>query len=157
MGCGRGGVQLARPEAAVHGLSRRDLLRIGGLGAFGLGLADWNRLRAEPSKAEASPAFGKTKSCILVLLFGFPPRHETFDPRLLAPVEVQGEMKAISTADPGVEIGEGLPLTAGVMDRMTNVRSMNHPYALHGVAYALTGMPTDMPEIVRARPHSQDR
>lgn len=133
------------------GFSRRDLLQIGGLGAFGLGLSDWNRLRAESSDAAASPSFGRARSCILVFLFGSPPQHETFDPKPLAPVEVQGEMKAISTAVPGVEICERLPLIAGVADRMTIVRSMTHPYPLHGVAYALTGMPTYTPEI-EARP-----
>jgi hypothetical protein len=138
---------LGSNKRLCDGLSRRDLLHIGGLGAFGLGLADWNRLRAEPSEAAASPAFGKAKSCVLVFLFGSPPQHETFDPKPLAPVEVQGEMKAIATNVPGLEICEGLPLMAGVMDRMTIVRSMTHPYAVHGVAYALTGMPTYTPEI----------
>ena len=138
---------LGSNKQLCDGLSRRDLLHIGGLGAFGLGLADWNRLRAEQSEVSASPAFGKAKSCILVFLFGSPPQHETFDPKPLAPVEVQGEMKAISTTVPGLDICERLPLLAGVMDRMTIVRSMTHPYALHGVAYALTGMPTYTPEI----------
>ena len=138
---------LGSNKRLCDGLSRRDLLHIGGLGAFGLGLADWNRLRAEQIEGEASPAFGKAKSCILVFLFGSPPQHETFDPKPKAPVEVQGEMKAISTNVPGLDICERLPLMAGVMDRMTIVRSMTHQYPLHGVAYALTGMPTYTPAI----------
>ncbi|MDB5337636.1 MAG: hypothetical protein JWN70_3255 [Planctomycetaceae bacterium] len=138
---------LGSNKQLCDGLSRRDLLHIGGLGAFGLSLADWNRLQAAQTEGEASPAFGKAKSCILVFLFGSPPQHETFDPKPNAPVEVQGEMKAISTNVPGLDICERLPQMAGVMDRMTIVRSMTHPYPLHGVAYALTGMPTYTPEI----------
>ncbi len=138
---------LGSDKRLCDGLSRRDLLHLGGLGAFGLSLADWNRLQAAQTDGERSPAFGKAKSCIMVFLFGSPPQHETFDPKPLAPVEVQGEMKAISTNVPGVDFCERLPLLAGVMDRMTIVRSMTHPYALHGVAYALTGMPTYTPEI----------
>lgn len=138
---------LGSNKKLCDGLSRRDLLQLGGLGAFGLGLADFNRLQAVQTEGERSPAFGKAKSCILVFLFGSPPQHETFDPKPLAPVEVQGEMKAISTNVPGLDICERLPLMAGVMDRMTIVRSMTHPYPVHGVAYALTGMPTYTPEI----------
>lgn len=138
---------LGSNKRLCDGLSRRDLLHIGGLGAFGLGLADWNRLRAAQVEGETSPAFGKAKSCILVFLFGSPPQHETFDPKPKAPVEVQGEMKAISTNVPGLDICEGLPQLASVMDRMTIVRSMTHQYPLHGVAYALTGMPTYTPAI----------
>ena len=138
---------LGSNKQLCDGLSRRDLLHVGGLGAFGLSLADWNRLQATQTEGEASLSFGKAKSCVLVFLFGSPPQHETFDPKPNAPVEIQGEMKAISTNVPGLDICERLPQLAGVMDRLTIVRSMTHPYALHGVAYALTGMPTYTPEI----------
>lgn len=138
---------LGSNKRLCDGLSRRDLLHLGGLGAFGLSLSDWNRLQAAQVDSERSRAFGQAKSCIMVFLFGSPPQHETFDPKPLAPVEVQGEMKAISTNVPGLDICERLPLMASVMDRMTIVRSMTHPYPLHGVAYALTGMPTYTPEI----------
>ena len=126
-----------------NGLNRRDLLQIGGLGALGLGLSDWFRLRqvqARPTGAGAS--FGKAKSCILLYLYGAHPQHETFDPKTEAPVEVQGEMKGISTSVPSVIFGEGLPRTAKIMDRVTVVRSMTHPYPLHCFSYAVTGIPT---------------
>lgn len=147
---------LGTPKVLCDGLTRRDLLHVGGLGMFGLGLADWFRLR-EAQAAEASPpaTFGKAKACILVYLFGAHPQHETFDPKPDAPVEIQGELKAISTSIPGVQIGEGLPKLARVMDRLTVVRSMVHPYPLHGVAYALTGMPTYTPAI-EARPRAKE-
>ncbi len=138
------------------GLTRRDLLHVGGLGMFGLGLADWFRLREAQGAESAAPAtFGKAKACILVYLFGAPPQHETFDPKPDAPAEIQGGMKSTATCLPGVQIGEGLPQTARVMDRLTVVRSMTHPYPLHGVAYALTGMPTYTPAI-EARPRANE-
>src|SRR6185503_8071436 len=34
------------------------------------------------------------------------------------------------------------PQMAKVMDRTTVLRSMTHPYPIHGVAFALTGVPT---------------
>lgn len=139
---------LGSNKRLCDGLSRRDLLHLGGLGAFGLGLSDWERLRAvQAAEVPETATFGRAKSCIMVFLFGSPPQHETFDPKPLAPVEVQGEMKAIASNVPGLDICERLPLLAGVMDKTTVVRSMTHPYALHGVAYALTGMPTYTPAI----------
>ena len=79
--------------------------------------------------------------------FGSPAQHETFDPKPDALPEVRGEMDPIATAVSDVKICEGLPRTAKVIDRVTVVRSMTHPYPLHGVAYALTGMPTYSAEI----------
>jgi hypothetical protein len=42
---------------------------------------------------------------------------------------------------PGVRIGEHLPRIARIMDRLTVVRSLTHPYPLHGTVYATTGIP----------------
>ena len=36
---------------------------------------------------------------------------------------------------------------ARIMDRVTVVRSVHHPYPVHGVAYAVTGMPTYSPSL----------
>ncbi|HVX64007.1 MAG TPA: DUF1501 domain-containing protein [Pirellulales bacterium] len=137
---------LGSQKTLCDGLSRRELLQVGGLGMFGLGLSDALRLQARATEA-GGPAFGKAKSCIMLFPFGSPPQHETFDPKPQAPVEVQGEMGAISTSAPGLEICEGLPQVSQIMDRVTVVRSMTHPYPVHGVAYALTGMPTYTPAI----------
>jgi hypothetical protein len=124
------------------GVSRRDLLHIGGLGLYGLSLAGAERMAAADATSDALlPGFGRAKSCILLYLFGAAPQHETFDPKPDAPVEVQGELREIATSLPGVAFGEGLPRTAQVADRLTIVRSMTHPFPLHCTAYVLTGMP----------------
>src|SRR5438132_2906920 len=59
-----------------------------------------------------------------------------------APVEIRGELRPIRSSLPGLEVCELFPHMARVMDRMTVVRSMTHPYPIHGVAYATTGIPT---------------
>lgn len=117
------------------GITRRDLLHIGGVGALGLGLD--GALRADVAGGRP-----QAKACIFVFLFGSPPQHETFDPKPLAPSEIQGEMGAIDTAVPGLQIGEGLPQIARIADRLTVVRSMTHDYPIHCCAYVMTGMPT---------------
>lgn len=135
------------------GLTRRDLLQIGGLGALGLTLGDALRLReAQAQAVSRASSFGKAKACILLFPYGSPPQHETFDPKPEAPENVRGEMKAIATVVPGLHICEGLPQIAQVMDRVTVVRSMTHPYPAHGVAYAVSGIPTYTPALETA-PH----
>jgi hypothetical protein len=130
------------PKRLCDGLTRRDLLQLGGLGAFGLGLGDFFRLRAGAAPAATPRSFGRAKSCILLFPYGSPPQHETFDPKPDAPAEVRGEMGPIDTCVPGLRICEGLPRVARVMDRVTVVRSMTHPYPLHCVAYVVSGIPT---------------
>jgi hypothetical protein len=139
---------LGSPRTLCDGQTRREFLRIGGLGALGLGLNDalrWQEASAELPRQHVS--FGTAKSCILLFPYGSPPQHETFDPKPDAPAEIQGEMKAIRTTVPGLWICERLPHVARVMDRVTVVRSMTHPYPEHGVAYAVSGIPTYTPEL----------
>ncbi|MGE3777735.1 MAG: DUF1501 domain-containing protein [Pirellulaceae bacterium] len=127
------------------GISRRELLRVGGLSALGWGLQEqWGvpSLANAVSSPSGRPSFGRAKACILLFLYGSPPQHETFDPKPEAPAEIQGEMKAIATPVPGLNVCERLPRTARLVDRTTVVRSLTHPYPLHGVAYAVSGLPT---------------
>jgi hypothetical protein len=138
---------LGSPKRLCDGIPRRDLLEIGGLSVLGLSLADAERLQAAQAAGPPARRFGKAKACILLFPFGSPPQHETFDPKPAAPREIQGEMGAAATRVPGIDICERLPQIAQVTDRMTIVRSMTHPYPVHGVAYALTGMPTYTPAI----------
>jgi hypothetical protein len=136
------------PRTLCDGLSRRDFLHIGGLGAFGFGLSDFFRIRealAAPSPRATSR--GRARACILLFPYGSPPQHETFDPKPDAPAEIQGEMKSIPTSVTGLRICEHLPRVARVMDRVTVVRSMTHPYPEHGVAYAVSGIPTYTPAL----------
>ena len=132
------------------GLTRRDWLHVGGLGFLGVGLDDFFRLQSTAA-AESSLArqrtFGRAKSCILLLPYGSPPQHETFDPKPDAPVEIQGETGAIPTSVPGVSIGEYLPRIAKILDRITVVRSMTHPYPVHCTAYVTSGIPDYSPAL----------
>ena len=130
------------PKRLCNGTTRRDLLQIGGLGAFGLALHNVpGSTNAAAESPEFGAKFGQAKSCILIYKYGSPPQHETFDPKPDAPVEIQGEMKAIPTNVSGIHIGDHLPRIAQIMDRLTVVRSLTHPFPLHGTVYATTGIP----------------
>jgi hypothetical protein len=136
---------MTRVPRHSHGPSRRQFLGAGALTPFALGLADALHLQA--GAASTSNNFGRAKACILLFPYGSPPQHEMFDPKPDAPAEIQGEMKSIATCIPGVRIGEGLPDVAPILDRLTIVRSVTHRYAEHGVAYAVSGIPTYTPEL----------
>src|SRR5437870_4953768 len=128
---------LGSPRSLCDGRTRREFLQAGALGAFGLGLADW--LRGQEARAAAAAprgSFGKAKACILLYLYGSPSQLETFDVKPDAPSGIRGDLGTIATAIPGFRMCELLPKTASVIDRATVVRSMTHPYPVHGVAYA---------------------
>ena len=65
-----------------------------------------------------------TKSVILVYLVGGPPHQDLFDLKPEAPAEVAGPWQPIHTNVSGVEIGELLPMMAGMMDKFTVIRSL---------------------------------
>jgi hypothetical protein len=146
---------LGSPKRLCNGFTRREMLRAGGLGLFGLGLADFLRLseaQADLSHAKVGKSFGRAKACILLYLYGSPSQIETFDMKPDAPAEIRGELKPIRSSMAGADVCELLPNLARVMDRTTVLRSLTHPYPIHGVAYALTGVPTiDIP--MELNPH----
>lgn len=132
---------LGSRKSFCSGVGRRDLLHIGAAGAFAPMLDDALRAEATPGVGQNGRA-ASAKSAIFLFLFGSPPQHETFDPKPEAPADVQGEMKAIDTTLPGLQIGEGLPQIAGIANRLTVVRTMTHPFPIHCCAYVMSGMPT---------------
>src|SRR3990172_6074336 len=133
---------LGSPKKLCSGLTRRDMLQVGALGLLGLELGDVLRLQqAEAATAAAGRGFGKAKSCILLYLYGSPSQLETVDMKPDAPLEIRGELNPISSTIPGLPVCELLPNMAKMMDRTSVVRSLTHPYPVHGVAYALTGVP----------------
>ncbi len=121
------------------GVSRRDIIRVGGLSALGLGLGDYFRLRR--AGAAGASRVGKAKSCILVWLDGGPSHLETFDPKPDAPKEVRGPLETIATNVEGIRVSECLEQTAGVMDKLAIIRSMTSPLGEHnfGTHYLMTG------------------
>ena len=136
---------LSSAKKLCDGFTRRDLLQVGGLSACGLGLGQFLGLEAvqaaESESTHLAPSFGKAKHCILLYLYGAHSQLETFDMKPNAPVEIRGTMKPISSVLPGLDVCEHLPHIAGMTDRITVVRSVTHPYPIHGVAFATTGIP----------------
>ena len=108
-----------------HGISRRDVLRAGCLGAVGLSLADLLRRPAQAAPDTAlDRTFGRAKNLLFLFLAGGPSQYETFDPKPDAPTGVRGIFQPIATNVNGVRICELLPRTARITDKLCIVRSM---------------------------------
>jgi hypothetical protein len=136
---------LGGAKRLCDGLTRRDLLHVGSLGLLGLatpglGAATATASASAPGAAGAVGRFGQAKACILLFLYGSPSQLETFDPKPGAPELIRGELGSIASNVPGLDLCERLPKLARVMDKVTVIRSVSHPFPVHGVAYATTGV-----------------
>jgi hypothetical protein len=108
-------------------ISRRDVMRLGLLGATGLVVGH----RAVP--ASQKPA--KAKSVIQIWMWGGPAHLDTFDPKPLAGNDYTGPLnKPIATNVDGIVIGELLPLLAQQADKYSIIRSMTHGVNAHETA-----------------------
>jgi hypothetical protein len=117
------------------GISRRELLRVGGLSALGLGLPTLleasTQTAGPPRGVISDPTFGRAKNVIYVWMQGGPPQHETFDPKPDAPLEIRGPFKPIQTNVPGIQFCELLPRIARIADKLAVVRSLHTNTDLH--------------------------
>ncbi|HKI41820.1 MAG TPA: DUF1501 domain-containing protein [Mycobacterium sp.] len=129
------------PVPGGRGLTRRELLRVGGLSALGLTAGDLARLRAGADPGRESK--DRPASCVFIFLFGGPSHIDLWDMKPEAPLEIRGEFKPIDTAVPGIQLCEHLPLLAQRMDKFCLLRSMTHSMPVHGPACSeiYTGRP----------------
>src|SRR6188768_617189 len=129
-----------------HLLRRRDVLRAGSLGLFGLGMNDLLRGRTIAAEGQQQAAvrpasFGRAKSCILLFMWGGPAHQDTWDLKPGAPREIRGEFHPIATATPGIQICEYFPKLAQRTDKLAIIRSMTHTNVDHTTSthFLLTG------------------
>lgn len=114
------------------GSTRRDLMKIGSLGLFGMTLQDVLRLQDRanaaiaPSRYEGSTGFGSAKSVIVLFLQGGPSHIDIWDPKPDAPSNVRGEFKPIKSKVPGIQLSETMPMLAETVDKCTLIRSMSY-------------------------------
>ena len=120
------------------GVSRRDLLRLGTAGLFGLTLPRLLKLQAQTASGGGSP---RDVSLIFLFLHGGLSTIDTWDLKPEAPQEFRGEFRPIATNVTGIQITEHLPRTARQMDKFSLIRSFRHHNSDHGPGdhYMLTG------------------
>lgn len=114
--------------STCDGFSRREFLRLGGAGLFGLSLGDILRLQAgsvAPDTATKT-GWGNAKSVILLFLQGGPSHIDIWDPKPDAASNIRGEFKPIKSNVPGIWLSETMPQLAQQMDKATLIRSLSY-------------------------------
>lgn len=119
------------------GVTRRDFLQAGTLGAAGLSLAHLQQLDARAAETGAAPG-NSNRSVIMIFNLGAPSQLDTFDPKPEAPLEIRGPFKDIATASSDIRISEILPRHAKLAKYFSLVRSVNdNAPAVHDVGWEL--------------------
>jgi len=107
------------------GLSRRDFMQVGALGAVGMSL---EQLTA--AKAQGAIAAGHDeRNVIMIFNLGAPSQLDTWDMKPEAPAEVRGPFQPIQTNVPDLHISELFPRMADHSDKISYVRSCYHTAA----------------------------
>ena len=152
---GRRGVAMLRflgPSPRLcDGVSRREVLRAGGLGLLGAGLGLPDLARAAGAGGGTS---GRAKSCIVLFLMGGAPQHSTWDPKPEAPEGIRGAFGPIASRVPGLMLSELMPRTAAVADKVCLLRAMSTGDNAHSSSgyYMLTGEPHAPKNVENANP-----
>ena len=106
--------------------NRREFLFVGLVGSVGLTLGNLLKLQAQSLGNKA-----RAQSVINIFLPGGIAAQETFDPKILAPIEYRGPLGNLKTKLDGIYFSESLKETAKVADKICVVRSMTHGEADH--------------------------
>jgi hypothetical protein len=106
--------------------NRREFMFVGVLGSIGLTLGNLFKLQGQTVSLKA-----QAQSVINIFLPGGIAAQESFDPKLLAPIEYRGPLGSVKTSIEGVHFSESLKNTAQVADKLCVIRSMTHGEADH--------------------------
>ncbi|QDU40995.1 hypothetical protein Mal4_53600 [Maioricimonas rarisocia] len=104
------------------GVTRRDFLQVGTLGAIGLSMPHYLAAQA----AGAVKPGHDDRACIMIFNLGAPSHIDLFDMKPDAPAEVRGPFKPIDTSAEGIQLSEILPGHARIADKFALVRSAHH-------------------------------
>jgi hypothetical protein len=129
-------VMAHRFHSDCEGFARRDFLKIGAAGLFGLTLPQLLQLeaRAQAQSPAGQATRRRAQSVIMIWLAGGPATIDMWDLRPNAPEGIRGEFRQINTSADGVAISEHLPHMSRIMDKCTVVRSLAHSIPAHGPA-----------------------
>ena len=108
--------------STCSGVTRRDFLQVGTLGAIGFGLPQWFAAQA----AGAVKPDSSDRACIMIFNLGAPSNMDLWDMKPDAPAEVRGPFKPIATSSPAIQFSEILPRHAQIADKLSLVRSVHH-------------------------------
>lgn len=141
---------LGQKSRFCDGVARRSFLKIGGLSMGAVGGVNLATLMQAQAASGAKPA--NNKAIINIFLGGGPPHQDMWEIKTEAPREIRGEFSPISTAVPGIQIGECFPKLAAIMDRLVVVRSVVGCAGGHDAFQCFTGWDRRSVQSVGGRP-----
>jgi len=134
------------------GMTRRELIRVGGSSLLGLTLPALLKSQANAKESNtfegSGPGWNRAKSVIMIYMQGGPSHIDLWDPKHDVPDNVRSVFKSIKTKVPGIDMMETMPNTAKIIDKATLLRTMsytpnglfNHTAAIYQM---MTGYTTD--------------
>jgi len=121
------------------GVTRRDVLRVGGSMMAGVSLAQLLQAKATAAEANTaneaaaasaskkkSPGWGRAKSVLMVYLQGGPSHLDLWDPKEDVPDNVRSAFKTTGSKVPGMDLTELLPEFGKITDKVSLIRSMSY-------------------------------
>ncbi len=111
------------------GVTRRDILRVGGSAIMGMTLGGMMQLQAKAAEGSASgsgPGWGKAKRVIMCYLQGGPSHLDLWDPKDGVPDNVKSVFARAQSKVPGMDTTELMPKLGQVTDKLTMIRSMSY-------------------------------
>jgi len=139
-------------RVTCDGLTRRELIRVGGSALLGLSLPQFLQMKQVSAAAGTAPTdspfarapgFDRAKNVILVYLQGGPSHLDLWDPKEDVPTDVKSIFKTIKSKVPGMEVTELLPNLAKVTDKFSFIRTMSYtPVGLFNHTAAIYQMMT---------------
>jgi len=137
-------IQGSKATQTDRRVNRRDFVRVGALGAMGLTLADFFRMKAQGATQEP-----KAKSVIQLWMGGGPTHLDTWDPKPEAGEDYCGPLKnPIETNVSGIRISESMPLMAKQADKYSILRSVAVGHNGHEIATYITQTGTNPSDLV---------
>ncbi len=107
------------------GVTRRDFMQVGSLGAVGLSLPHLLEAKEQGAVKDEHD----NRSVIMIFNLGAPSQIDTFDPKPDAAAEIRGPFKPINTKSSEFQISEILPRHAKHADKFSVIRSCYHTAA----------------------------
>jgi hypothetical protein len=127
--------------ASYRRINRREFLRAGGAGLFGMTLPQFFQARARANTDTPRP---RARQMILIWLSGGPPQQDMFDMKPDTPPPYGSELRPARTNVPGIEFCELMPRLARCADKFSILRSVgigSERWEHSGGLYWLTGNP----------------
>ena len=144
----------ARGTRLCDGLTRREWLRVGGLGALGLSLPALLEARVEAAASSQARPSARPRRAFCSFTWAGRRSTKPGTPSMTRPSKSAASCKSIASNVPGIRVGELMPRTAQLLDRICVLRAVSTDDNAHSSSgyWMLTGVPHQPTNSENAKP-----